>query len=507
MVPRRRTPLLALLWLAAPALAGPPSTLIREVSLLDGTGQPAVAASVRIEGDRIVAIGKLKPRAGEAVVDAKGLTLAPGFVDTHSHAGSDLGRLRDALAAVSQGITTVVVGQDGGSPVPLAPALAERERTPAAVNVATYVGHNSVRDKVMGEDFRRVARPEEVARMAELVEEGMQAGALGFSTGLEYDPGIYSAPSEVLELARVAARSGGRYISHVRSEDRRFWEAIEELLTIGRETRMPVQVSHMKLAMRSLWGQADRLLKRLDEARAQGIEVTADVYPYTYWHATLSVVFPERDFDNRASAELALREVAAPEGMLLGRYAPQPEYAGKTIAEIARRRGTDPPQTLMDLIREAETWGKAHPEVEDVESVIGTSMDEADVTKLLQWPWSNVCTDGALDGAHPRGFGTYPRVLGRLVREQKALALPEAIRKMTSLAARNVGLEGRGTIAVGAPADLVLFDPATVIDRATTAAPHQVSIGIRRVWVNGTEVFRDGATTGAYPGRVLRRTR
>jgi N-acyl-D-amino-acid deacylase len=261
----------------------------------------------------------------------------------------------------------------------------------------------------------------------------------------------------------------------------------------------------MKLAMRSLWGQADRLLKRLDEARAQGIEVTADVYPYTYWHATLSVVFPERDFDNHASAELALREVAAPEGMLLGRYAPQPEYAGKTIAEIARLRGTDPPQTLMDLIREAEAWGKAHPEVEDVESVIGTSMDEADVTKLLQWPWSNVCTDGALDGAHPRGFGTYPRVLGRLVREQKALALPEAIRKMTSLAARNVGLEGRGTIAVGGLADLVLFDPATVIDRATTAAPHEVSIGIRRVWVNGVEVFRDGATTGAYPGRVLRR--
>ena len=489
---------------AAPRREAPPSTLIVNAVVIDGTGGARRAGAVRLRGDRIAEVGDLRAAAGENVVDAHGLVLAPGFIDTHSHGDRGLFAHRDALAAVSQGITTIVAGQDGGSPWPLSDFFARLQKEPAAVNVAAYAGHGRLRREVMGQDFRRAATPAEVARMRALLERELGAGALGLSTGLEYDPGIYSAPSEVIDLARVAAAAGGRYISHVRSEDRHFWEAIDEIVTIGREAKLPVQVSHAKLAMRSLWGQADRLLRTLDEARARGIDVTADVYPYLYWQSTLTVLFPERDFDNRAAAEFALREVSAPDGLLLGRFTPEPAYAGKTLADIARLRGTDPPATLMDLIREALAYEKKTGH-DDVESVIGTSMSEPDLERLLAWPHANICTDGELDGRHPRGFGTFPRVLGRYVRERGVISLEDAVRKMTSLAAHHVGLFGRGEIRPGAAADLVLFDPATVLDRATTKDPQALAAGIATVWVNGAVVYEEGAATGKRPGRVLRR--
>jgi N-acyl-D-amino-acid deacylase len=259
----------------------------------------------------------------------------------------------------------------------------------------------------------------------------------------------------------------------------------------------------VKLAMRGLWGQTDRLLRTLDDARARGIDVTADIYPYLYWQSTLTVLFPERDFDNRAAAEFALREVSTPDDLLLGRFAPEPAYAGKTLAEIARLRGTDAPATLIDLIREALAYEKRTGD--DAENVIGTSMSEPDLERLLAWPHANICTDGELDGRHPRGFGTFPRVLGRYVRERGVISLEDAVRKMTSLAAHNVGLSGRGEIRPGAAADLVLFDPATVVDRATTRDPHALAVGIETVWVNGAVVYEKGAATARRPGRVLRR--
>jgi N-acyl-D-amino-acid deacylase len=486
------------------------SLLVRDATLLDGTGAaPLPHASLRISGDRIAAIGsasELAPLPGEPVFDAHGLALAPGFIDTHSHADSDLERLPDALGAVSQGITTVVGGQDGDSPLPLADWFAKLERAPVAVNLASYSGHGSIREKVLGKDYKRPATDAEVAAMAKLLAADMDAGALGLSTGLEYDPGIYSRPGEVLALAKVAAQHGGRYISHVRSEDRHFWEAIDELLTIGREAKLPVQISHVKLAMTSWWGQAPKLLALLDAARAQGVDVTADIYPYTYWHSSLTVLFPARDFDDLAEARKVLAEIAPADGLLLGAYAPHPAYAGHTVAEIAKMRGEAPEVTLLALIHEAEAMrAKPHDESVSIENVIGTSMTEADVDALLAWPHTNVCTDGELDGSHPRGFGTYPRVLGRYVRERGVLSLPEAIRRMTSLAADHVGLTARGRLVPGAFADLVLFDPATVVDRATTSDPHALAAGIARVWVNGQLVFADGKTTGARPGRVLRR--
>jgi len=487
---------------AAPVPARP-GFLITNANVIDGSGSPARRASVRVEGDRIAAVGELATRSGETVVDAHGLTLAPGFIDTHSHADDDLFEHPEALAVVSQGITTIIGGQDGGSPIPLARYLDSLQKSPGAVNVGMYVGHGSIRDSVMGEDFKRVATPAEVDRMKAMLASEMQAGAIGLSSGLEYDPGIYSDPSEVIALAKVAASFGGRYISHIRSEDYAFWKAIDEIITIGREAKLPVQISHTKLAMRDLWGHADSLVRILDAARKSGVDITADVYPYLYWHSTLTVLFPKRDFENRTSAEFALTQTSTPGGLLLGHYEPNPSYAGKTVAEISKLRGTDSITTLIDLIRDSEAMRKRTGH--SSESVIGTSMVEPDVELIMKWPYTNLSTDGSLDGAHPRGYGAFPRFLGRYVRERKVMPLEEAVHRMTSLAAEHMGIKDRGRITPGMFADLVLFDPATVIDRATPAEPHLVSVGIARVWVNGAEVFADGKTTTARPGKVIRR--
>jgi len=480
---------------AAPHAQNPAATLIINASIVDGTGSAARAGAVRIQGDRIREVGTLTARAGETVVDAKGLTLTPGFIDTHSHHDRGLFDQRDLLAAVNQGITTIVVGQDGGSSHPLKDFFARLESSPASVNVASYVGHGTVRRQVMGADFKRAATPQEVSRMEGLLRAGMEAGALGLSSGLEYDPGIYSDPSELIALAKAVAPFAGRYISHVRSEDRTFWKAIDEAITIGREAKIPVQISHLKLGMRSLWGETDRLIRTMEAARASGVALTADIYPYTFWQSGMTVLFPNRDFTNRAEAEFALREVTSPDGLLITRIAKIPAYEGKTLAEVARLRSVDAPQVMMDLIRETDG---------DI-GIVATGMDEADVVTLLKLPFANICSDGTANGGHPRGYGTFARVLGRYVREGKVLSLPDAIRKMTSLSAENVGLKDRGGLRAGSYADLVLFDPAEIIDRSTTSDPKALSAGIKSVWVNGQLVFEEGRTTKAYPGRVLRR--
>ena len=502
--------LAALACAPAPEVPAVPTTLIAGALVVDGGGGEPFTADVRVLGDRIGEIGDLEPRASEPVVDGAGLVLAPGFIDAHSHADAALFDHPDALAAVSQGITTVVVGQDGESVFPLAELFDRLEREPAAVNVASFAGHGTLRGEVLGDDFARAAAPEEVEAMARLLAAEMAAGALGLSSGLEYDPGIYSTTDEVLALARVAAAHGGRYASHVRSEDREFWPAIEEILTIGREAALPVQISHLKLAMRSLHGQTRRLLGRLDEARAAGIDVTADVYPYTYWQSSLTVMFPDRDFADPVAARFAVEELAAPEDMLIPLFVPEPALAGRTLAEIAAARGSAPAATLIDLIAAAGAMERADAAAgveRDVESVIATSMREDDVERLLAWPHAVVCTDGELDGAHPRGFGAFTRVLGRYVRERGILTLAEAVRRMTAATASAFDLPARGRIAPGAFADLVLFDPRTVIDRATTRDPHALSLGIERVWVNGQPVFAAGRASGLRPGGVLRRSR
>ncbi|HEY2375181.1 MAG TPA: serine hydrolase [Gemmatimonadaceae bacterium] len=488
----------ALTFVSSAALAQSQATLIVNAKVIDGTGSPARNAEVRIVDGKISAIGHWTRNPADRVIDAHGLTLAPGFIDTHSHHDRGLLEHRDALGAVSQGITTIVVGQDGESRFPLASFFTRLDSTPAALNVASYVGHGTIRTRVMGDDFQRVATDSEVARMRELVREEMAAGAIGLSTGLEYDPGIYSSPSEVLELAKVAGAMGGRYISHIRSEDRNFWQALDELITIGRVAKMPVQVSHMKLAMRSLWGLGDKLIATLDRARAEGVQVTADVYPYTMWQSTLTVLYPKRNFSDRAETDFILKEVAAPEDLVIGDFALDTTYVGKDVGQIAATRKSDPATTLMALIAESQAQ-------QATESVVAKGMDERDIASIMRWRYTDFCSDGALDGAHPRGFGSFPRVLGHYVRDLKVLPLEDAVRKMTSLAAANVGITDRGIIRAGLAADLVLFDPETIGDLATIRNPHALSKGIKTVWVNGEIAFEDGKASGRFPGRALRR--
>lgn len=490
-----------------------PSRLIAGATLVDGTGAPARSADVRIREGRIAEIadsGKLTPAPGEPVVEAGGLVLAPGFIDTHSHADADIFVHPEAEALLSQGVTTAITGQDGSSRLPLRRFFARLEKEPAAVHLASFAGHSDLRGAVMGEDFERPATAAEIEAMRALLREELAAGALGLSTGLEYDPGIYSTTEELIALAGETAAAGGRYISHIRSEDRAFWEAIDEALAIGREAGLPVQISHLKLALRSLHGQTDRLLATLDAARAEGIQVTADLYPYTYWQSTLTVLFPERNFYDAEAARYAVEEVTSPEGMLLADYEPEPALAGRTLAAIAAERGTDPATTLSDLIRSAQALREsrgapANGESDSVESVIAVSMTEGDIEALLAWPEVNLCTDGELAGSHPRGYGSFTRFLGRYVRERGVLSLEAAVHRMSGLAARHMGIEDRGVIVPGAWADLVLFDPERVADRATTEDPHALSEGVVKVWVNGGLAWTEGRATSRRAGVVIRR--
>jgi N-acyl-D-amino-acid deacylase len=474
-------------------------TLIRNALVVDGTGAPPRRADVRVRGERITAVGELTPAQGERVVDLGGLMLAPGFIDTHSHHDRGLDAAPDAIAMVSQGVTTIVVGQDGGGS-DLARLFAGLESRPAAVNVASFAGHGAIRRNVLGKDFARPATPPEIERMKLLVKKEMDAGALGLSTGLEYDPGIYSTHEEVVTLAKVAADSGGRYMSHLRSEDRTFWDALDELIAIGRTNRMPVQVSHLKLGMHDLWGQSQKVIQVLDAARASGVQVTADVYPYTYWQSNLGVLYPKRNFADTKETAFVLAHVAMPGDIIFNSFPAHADYAGKTLADVAAARKATPEQTLMALL--AEPGGESA-------GIVAKGMSDADVERLMQWSFANVCSDGQSSGLHPRGFGSFAKVLGPYVRDKKLFSLEEAVRKMSSLAAANAGIPDRGRIAPGYFADLVSFNATTVADRADFGKAQAQAAGIATVWVNGEVVFEGafggGKATGRHPGHPIRR--
>ena len=343
----RALPLLALLASCTDhqSVEMPSNLLIENVILIDGTGTDRKITDVRIVSNRIDAIGDLD-HENEEVIDGRGLVLSPGFIDIHSHHDRSLAEDPDALVLLSQGVTTIVTGQDGGSDIPIARLKESFEDSPSAVNLASYVGHGSIRREVMGSDYMRAATSTELTAMEELLNQELSTGAMGLSTGLEYDPGIYSETSEVISLAKITADHGKRYSSHMRSEDRKLFSAIEETITIAREAGIPVHISHIKLAMRSLWGRADEVLELLNEARESGLQVTADLYPYEYWQSTMTVLFPDREFTKEA-AEFALEELAPPEGILIDRYEPNPSYEGLTLAEVSQIRGIDPVTTYL----------------------------------------------------------------------------------------------------------------------------------------------------------------
>ena len=336
----------------------PQTTLITNVELVDGSGTPARKAAVRLEGAKIIGVGELMPYSGETVIDGGGKVLAPGFIDTHSHHRGYLKEQPAALATISQGITTIISGQDGyGSYADS--IMADMRKQPVATNIATYTGHTALRELVMGAgQLNRPASEAEVEKMKTILADEMKKGSLGLSTGLEYAAAYFSNFHEVVELTKVAAAAKGRYISHMRSEDIALNDAIDELLEIGREAKIPVQISHLKIALKDDWNTASLLLAKLQKARLAGIDVTADVYPYDFWSSTLKVLFPKTDYTNLASANFAAEHTFDPNASILVTYAPVPEYAGKTISAIASQRKETPAQTLIWLIATADEFGK-----------------------------------------------------------------------------------------------------------------------------------------------------
>jgi N-acyl-D-amino-acid deacylase len=495
--------------------------LLRGGRIVDGSGNPWYVADVGVREGRVAAIGRLDEAAAARVVDARGLVVAPGFIDVHTHVESGLARRPTADNFVLDGVTTLVTGNCGGSEVDLPRFFGELRAGGLSPNLATLVGHNSVRRAAMGTE-ERAPTPEEMARMEALVGDAMRAGAVGLSTGLIYVPGTYAKTPEVVALARVAARHGGVYASHIRSEGDQIFAAIEEALDIGRQAGLPVQISHFKVSNKKLWGESAKTIAMVDRARAGGLDVTVDQYPYTASSTNLGTLLPawalaggadavkQRLADPSTRAKVA-REMKDHIRRRNGRkrldYAVVASCAwdrsrdGKTISRIneeagGRRRLEDEIATVLDMTEKGGAQMVYH------------SMDERDVERILRVPYAMVASDaGVIEPGvgvpHPRGYGTNARVLGHYVREKKTLRLEEAVRKMTSLPAQRFGLTERGLLRPGMWADLVVFDEAAVADRATYQAPHAASAGFRFVLVNGEVVAEDGRLLGARPGRIL----
>lgn len=474
-----------------PALKETSSWTIVGAQVADGSGGPLRRANVRIEGDVIKEVGTIVPATRDRVLDATGLVLAPGFIDAHNHSTDGLDGDPEAVTQVSQGITTVLLGQDGSSPFPLRDYLARRRAAPVALNVAALVGHATIRRQVMGGDFRRAATAAEIARMAALVEQEMKDGALGLSSGLEYEVGSFAAFDELVALAEVAGRHGGFYISHIRDEADRTLEAVREAIAIGERARLPVQITHIKLGTVGVWGKAGEVVAIVDAARKRGLDVTADAYPYLAWSSNLKVLVPDKRWTDPSSVKEALDDVGGGRNIQITGLPMFPQHVGKRLSEVATAEGLSEVEAYIRIVQDEGA------------SVIGHTMSEADMRTFYRQPWTMVASDGGVSVSHPRGAGTFPRVLGRFVRDEGWLTLPDAIRKMTSLPAARLGLTDRGAIRAGMKADLVVFDPATVLDMSTFEQPRLRPRGIHTVFVNGQPVWTGNRPDGNRPGVVI----
>ena len=472
-----------------------PSTLIRGGTLIDGSGSAPRVADVRITGDLVTEIGKLWPQPGERIFEAKGFVVAPGFIDAHSHADGGIAKDPTAVSQLSQGITTAVVGQDGGWNGPITETFARLRAARPALNFAAFSGHGGIRARVLGEDFKRAATPAEVERMTELVATDMRNGAIGLSSGLEYDPGYYSTTEELISVNKPVGRLKGVTISHIRDEADKAFDAFAELRTVAQQSGARGQISHIKLGSAAVWGMAQEVCDRFIRPGE-----TADVYPYTFWQSTMAALTPSREWEKREIWVKALADVGGPKNVRLSNYSVDAKWAGKTIDEIASMTKRDPIDIMQEVLR--KTRG---PGMSGSESVVVQAMTDADLHTFLKHPRIMFCSDGQIGGSHPRGAGSFPRILGRYVRDLGVLPLAEAIRKMTSLPAATFGLSNRGLLKRGYVADIVMFDPRTIADRATPDDPTKLSVGMRTVFVAGTPVLSHGKPTGARPGRIVLR--
>src|SRR5262249_26491102 len=474
------------------ALPAASSLVVTNATVIDGTGRQRFRANIRIEDDRIKTVGLFQPEPGERVIQADGMVVAPGFIDIHNHSEEGLSREPAASNQVSQGITTLAVGPDGSSPWPIKDYLEQREKQGTAVNVLCFVGHGTLREQVMGKDYDRPSTPEETAKMKTLVEQAMAEGAFGLSSGLEYDAGRAATTGELIELARAAAHNHGLYMTHMRDEEEGMLAALREAILIGAKARLPVQISHIKMGNRNVWRQAPRAIALINRARRNGADVTADCYPYTAWASTIAILVPSRRHEDRREVETGLRNVGGAQNVLITNCRAHPDFEGKTLDQIASAVSSSPIEVYQRIVRDGGA------------SVVCSSMNESDVHAFYRQPWVMVASDGGIGSRHPRGAGTFTRVLGQFVREKHLLTLEEAVRKMSSAPARRLSLTDRGVIREGMKADLVIFDPSVVRDRSTFKEPGVLSIGIYRVLVNGQPVWENGSSTGRLPGVAIR---
>ena len=534
------------------ASAGPPfDVIIKGGTVYDGTGAEGRVTDIAIRGDRIAGIGDLANATAKTTIDARGLAVAPGFINMLSWSTESLIQDGRSQSEIRQGVTTEIMGE-GNSMGPLNDRMKARyvreqkdikydikwntlaeylrylEKRGVSCNVASFLGATTVREYVIGLEDKQPT-PEQLEQMRELVRKEMEAGALGIGTSLIYPPAFYAKTDELIELCKVAAKYQGKYISHMRSEGNQLLESLDELIRISRESGIPAELYHIKAAGEKNWPKEDQLLARIEAAQKEGLKITADMYTYTAAGTGLDACLPPWTEDGgypalfkrlrdpatreKIAAEVRIDSNAwenlylaagSPDKILLAGFKSEKlkPLTGKSLAEVAKMRGKDPIETIMDLLSEDESRIDA----------MYFLMSEENVRKELAKPWISFGSDEASQAPegvflksnpHPRAYGNFARVLGKYARDEKVLTLSEAVRRLSALPATNLGLDHRGFVQEGMFADVVVFDPATIADRATFAKPHQYAVGMKHVFVNGVQVLKDGEHTGAKPGRAL----